>query len=112
MPPGPGVAAVLRDARFFLLPEEVTINGVATPIGSVGQGPFESVMEGVISCWESFDRYVERVVAQTKRAWSSLVQVSQDIKDDYFDGKVDFDMLRPHSIRLADVEEGGRRKWR
>jgi len=113
LPPGPMVAAVLRDARFFLLPEKVTVNGVVHTLSSGGaQGPFESVMKGVIERWEGFDEYVERMVTQANRAWTSLMQVSRTAQDDYFDGNVDFGTLRPHSVRLADSEDAGSRKWK
>merc|ERR1740121_1431269 len=62
--------------------------------------------------WEGFDSYVERLVAQANRAWDSLVQTSQQLHEDHFDSKVDFCTLRPHSIRLADADQTGNRKWK
>jgi len=113
LPPGPLVSAVLRDARFFLLPDKITVNGVVHTISRGGaQGPFEAVMKGVVASWKDFDDYVETIVAQANRAWDSLKQVSRTCADDYFDGNVDFGTLRPHSVRLADKEETGQRKWK
>jgi len=81
--------AVLRDARFFLLPDEIVVNGVAHLVGTAAQAPpvagFDVAMKGIADTWKTFESYVDQVVAQANKTWASTADDSNTVEDAYRD---------------------------
>ena len=61
------IAALLRDARFFMLPDYVKINGRMHCISPPAGPPeiHERLRAEVISKWPTFRKYVERLTSET-----------------------------------------------
>jgi hypothetical protein len=77
------IEALLRDARFFLLPDSVKINGeLITVRGSVISEAHESLRRSVISRWPTFDLCVNRIIDDTKMEVQSLGARSDELDTD------------------------------
>lgn len=107
VPEGPAIQAVLRDARFFLLPDCVTINGIPRSIGTANDTPvrsFEAVMNDVASAWSGFHEYLERIIAKADRTIARAVQLSKVTQHDGVNcHKEDLGTATFHSVRLTEV---------
>jgi len=74
------IDAVLRDARFFLLPDEVMINGnrfwIQARTPEKPKVPAESVRESlsasITAAWPTFEQYVEDLVAKVQEHYLAL----------------------------------------
>lgn len=80
VPSDSSVQAVLRDARFFRLPDEVTINGTVHLVGTAPQNSltteFDTIIKKVEDAWDGFESYVERLVADARKKWAADVEAS------------------------------------
>jgi len=86
VPEGLSVKALLRDARFFLLPDVVTINHTAYPIGMSGAAhptrSYDAVMKDIAATWEGFDEYIERVMTEADQVVARAVEESRAVQHD------------------------------
>lgn len=106
LPPGPTIEAVMRDVRYFLLPDEITINGMVHTIDTSPKvclvPSFEAVMKGIAHSWDGFGTYVERLAADANRAWETAVETSKLMSEHaHFNWMGDLGQLTPYTVELA-----------
>lgn len=83
------LAAVLRDARFFLLPDRVVVNGEAWDLDPErakdvkGPPSYDGTMLAVAARWERFEEYVASVEAQAEEAIARAVEASRQTEGVY-----------------------------
>jgi len=110
------VGAVLRDAKFFLLPDIIKINGSSHVVGYSHAG---YVAEGVLMAskaeWPTCDQYVEDTIRELQQHFDTCFRdASQRIKsldvqpspypDNYYD-RLSMLLLPEKTIRVFDVSQ-------
>lgn len=103
MPDGPEVQAMLRDARFYLLPDVITINGVSFHVGKdVPLRSYDAVMKDVATSWPGFQEYLDRIVTEADQTVARAVQHSKFTQhDDGNCNKEDLTSVVFHSVPLT-----------
>ena len=78
-PKDASVKALLRDARFFLLPDTITINNETHQVGPVAvlQHSHEALMRGIAAAWDGFDQCLEGILAECCKAYDKAVEASK-----------------------------------
>jgi len=80
------IEGVLRDARYFMLPDVIRINGEPLAIrGSVVAEVHEALRHAVLAKWPNFRHYVQKIVADIKRSAELLGDRSSEVDTDMFD---------------------------
>jgi hypothetical protein len=84
------INAVLRDCRFFMLPDSIRINGkvhqIGVPSGTVSEISTHQLGKEVISNWPTFHEYVQTLVSKINtRIKSIVVSSARPERDSYHD---------------------------
>mmetsp|Transcript_49672 Transcript_49672/g.118313 ORF Transcript_49672/g.118313 Transcript_49672/m.118313 type:complete len:301 (+) Transcript_49672:116-1018(+) len=81
------IEALLQDARYFMLPDVLKINGeVRTLRRSAVTDVHDDLRKAVLLRWPSFEAYVHSLSAQTKACVESLAAKSDEVDTDVLDG--------------------------
>eukprot|EP00928_Gymnodinium_smaydae_P027404 TRINITY_DN21205_c0_g1_i3.p1 TRINITY_DN21205_c0_g1~~TRINITY_DN21205_c0_g1_i3.p1 ORF type:complete len:363 (+),score=68.28 TRINITY_DN21205_c0_g1_i3:71-1090(+) len=83
VPKDVAIDALLRDARFLMLPDNIRINGeIHTVQGSVARSIQELLREKVLAKWPTFQAYVQTIVHETRQAANLLGERSDEVETD------------------------------
>mmetsp|Transcript_85136 Transcript_85136/g.237597 ORF Transcript_85136/g.237597 Transcript_85136/m.237597 type:complete len:297 (-) Transcript_85136:127-1017(-) len=84
------IQGLLRDARYFMLPDLVKINGESHSIqGYVAAEVHEVMRKAVVGKWPNFRSYLQRLIAEIKKNAELLGDRSGDVDTDVFDNSSD-----------------------
>merc|ERR1719150_3021292 len=74
------VEAVLRDARFLLLPDLIRINGEMHSVSaSHVRDVHEDLRKAVVAKWPTFESYVQRLVSETRAHAEAMGSRSDEV---------------------------------
>eukprot|EP00928_Gymnodinium_smaydae_P068349 TRINITY_DN5145_c0_g1_i1.p1 TRINITY_DN5145_c0_g1~~TRINITY_DN5145_c0_g1_i1.p1 ORF type:complete len:298 (+),score=42.14 TRINITY_DN5145_c0_g1_i1:59-895(+) len=120
------IQGLLREARFYLLPDIVRINGMSYSLRPrATNNAFDAAEAAIVDNWPGFEKYVEQVLSETQKELKALGERSkivdnaaahqillsrrhQQIPQDH----CDMDKLPKKSFLLASVDRSGyRSEW-
>lgn len=83
VPPSISIPALVRDARFFLLPDHVMVNSISTSIAPhlptqarTAQDMHGALLEGVLARWLGFDAFLSDILNQVRTYFSAVAERS------------------------------------
>mmetsp|Transcript_19181 Transcript_19181/g.43044 ORF Transcript_19181/g.43044 Transcript_19181/m.43044 type:complete len:296 (+) Transcript_19181:103-990(+) len=105
------IEAILQDARYFMLPDVLKINGeVRTLRKSAVTDVHDELRKAVLQRWPSFEAYVHSLSTQTKACVESLAAKSDEVDTDVLDSIMSTDLRsectggeRPTDKRILSV---------
>ena len=102
--------SILCDARFFLFPDYVKIDGTSYCIcPGASNNAFDAVSSPVIDRWPQFEQYVNKIIAEVR----SDAEAAASARSDVINGEVFSDFpSRSKRFRLLESASHGRRASR
>lgn len=115
LPPGCPVDALLRDAKYFMLPDFVKIDG---RLYGIGKARAEDLNEKLRSCvlakWPTFPTYLNKILNDVGETFDSLCEGTDDVKHPITDcSRLDKEARESicFALPLADPVVQGRREF-
>ena len=87
--PRESVEVVLRDARFFRLPDILKINGVSVALTPANVRIQDILREKTVEKWRGFAAYVKHIQQEIIANAEMLAQRSDEVDFDFFDQHAD-----------------------
>eukprot|EP00928_Gymnodinium_smaydae_P068350 TRINITY_DN5145_c0_g1_i2.p1 TRINITY_DN5145_c0_g1~~TRINITY_DN5145_c0_g1_i2.p1 ORF type:complete len:301 (+),score=43.94 TRINITY_DN5145_c0_g1_i2:59-904(+) len=76
------IQGLLREARFYLLPDIVRINGMSYSLRpGAANNAFDVAEAAIVDQWPGFEKYVEQVLSETQKELKALGEQSKTVKN-------------------------------
>jgi len=109
------IGGLLCDARFFLLPDLVRINGTSYALRpGWAEQACDAAISSVIDQWPTFETYVTGLIAEVRKGFESIGEQAKSLKDeevaDCLKEGLGMDAL-PKARFVLSKADGGRHVW-